>query len=343
MVRSLKRSAFTLIELLVVIAIIAILIGLLLPAVQKVREAAARAKCQNNLKQLGLACHNYESAFQVLPPGVVMRYPKNGGFTFAASLVGPITFLLPYIEQDNLYRQLPKYPLDTPQGIPQTNDPNPGPTSGYYNLTTGFNGFPPVCNFARPDSLSFNRIKIAECPSDDPYSSVTGTFIVFYTDATTLTFTGGYYPNPNGQFFGRTNYAANAGSIGAGSDPFYGQWVGPMTDRSANKLANMPDGTSNTFMFGETMGGEEQGVRNFSLAWFGGLSMPVAWGIGSPAQWYQYGSKHTGIAQFAFSDGHVQSVRKGAGTTFFTNDWYNLQRLGGFRDGQVIDYSTLAN
>src|SRR6187551_3154541 len=95
-----KHRGFTLIELLVVIAIIAVLIALLLPAVQQAREAARRAQCKNNLRQIGLALHTYNSSLGVFPPGVL---GNDGSVAARQSLTTWMTQILPYVEQSALY------------------------------------------------------------------------------------------------------------------------------------------------------------------------------------------------------------------------------------------------
>ena len=132
-----QRRGFTLIELLVVIAIIAILIGLLLPAVQKVREAAARTRCVNNLKQLGLAAQSYHDSYGHLPPGIGY-YPTAANGAFGTYLF----HLLPHVEQDNLYRR-----AWGPVSFP----PPAGTTAVYYPGNNGVYGQP---------------VKVFLCPSD---------------------------------------------------------------------------------------------------------------------------------------------------------------------------------
>src|SRR5262249_37105256 len=98
------RRGFTLIELLVVIAIIAILIGLLVPAVQKVREAAARIQCSNNLKQFGIACHSFHDVNGKLPPGGISNPP---GSWWTGNKGSWLLWTLPYMEQDNMWKSVP--------------------------------------------------------------------------------------------------------------------------------------------------------------------------------------------------------------------------------------------
>jgi len=302
------RPAFTLIELLVVIAIIAILIGLLLPAVQKVREAAARMTCANNLKQINLAAHNYDSANGNLPPGF------NSG-----SYCGSLAYLLPYIEQDNVYKLIPQTLLTVPA------------TGGVW-----WGGGWTAAN---------NYIKTYECPSDRVSTTVptNGTFAYFTTSGTTLT--GGYFGG-NYTTLGKTNYTANAGALGKSGDAWYDQYTGPYYVNSAVKIGNVADGTSNTFGYGEILGGSGGPTRDFNAAWMGAGALPTAWCLIEPPQWYSYGSKHTSVVLFGYCDGSVRYVRKGIGatgssTSWFSTDWYNFNRAAGATDGQVYDPTAL--
>jgi prepilin-type N-terminal cleavage/methylation domain-containing protein/prepilin-type processing-associated H-X9-DG protein len=196
-----RRAAFTLIELLVVIAIIAVLIGLLLPAIQKVREAASRMKCAGNLKQIALAAHNYEGSFGRFPPGLAQ--PGADGRTTSLFVE-----LLPFLEQQPLYNQW--------------NFTNPSANLGGLNL---------------PSAAVLN---VLLCPS------------------------GGIDQNPvtfGSSTAGISSYAGNGGTKAfpptqAKADGIFFA-TGPLASgRTAVRIGDISDGTSNTLFFGERQNGD---------------------------------------------------------------------------------------
>jgi len=351
MFRSFLRRAFTLVELLVVIAIIGVLVSLLLPAVQKIREAANRMSCTNNLKQIGLASHNYHDTHNRFPPGTVLSFNARNANPqyvyntpgYEGPYTGALVFLLPYMEQDNIANLIPNPYFDTngTQGAWAYNVPpydfqlGIQPTNG---TGTGiFNGIPGT---GLPGLASYH-IKNFECPSDNLYNLTTvGMIDAYWEDALSIWID--YIPNPtNAPLYpaGMTNYIACAGWLGDIQDPNQPaiNLRGIYTRNSKTKIADILDGSSNTIAFGESLCGTNTGLRDFALTWFGAGSMPTAWGFSNapstglqPVDWVNFSSRHPQVVNFAFADGSVHPISTGI-------DYWNFQYLGAISDGHVID------
>jgi prepilin-type N-terminal cleavage/methylation domain-containing protein/prepilin-type processing-associated H-X9-DG protein len=295
-----KRNAFTLIELLVVIAIIGILIALLLPAVQKVREAANRSKCTNNLRQLGLAAMNFENVYNRFPPGVTCTVQSSFSQYFPKPLetgksYSLIVAIMPFIEQDNLDKAITPYLNDD--------------YNSQYNYCKG------------PQSLGAQVIRILVCPSDTLPNPPVGT----YNSGSAI-----YY-------FGLSSYGGNGGTISVYWEDAKNYQDGVFHINSRVRTAEITDGTSNTVLFGERSHDDPNynllnpsGPPMLSVggwAWANTASTedhllsadgttPINWKVPfgqtnnsgyvlSDARLRAFGSGHPGGANFCWADGSV--------------------------------------
>jgi prepilin-type N-terminal cleavage/methylation domain-containing protein/prepilin-type processing-associated H-X9-DG protein len=287
-----RRPGFTLIELLVVIAIIAVLIGLLLPAVQKVREAAARLGCQNNLKQVGLALHNYELSYGSFPPG----YVNLGGVTTPIPGWGWPFFLLPYLEQSNLYETL---------------------GAGRTNFGNGANPVPAT-------ALTQTTLKILLCPSDvgplanpfydfhgkSNYRGVTGGGDL-YLKPMTADLGGVFFTNSRIRFADVTDGLSNTLAVGETA-----------LNERRNQWGGIWPGCARVGPFLTYQG---------NLAWTSGVYWSIDQAnlrLNGPDPW-AFCSPHPGGVNFVFCDGSVRFLRD-------TADPAVVVQLAVRNDGQAV-------
>ncbi len=296
-----RRSGFTLIELLVVIAIIAILIALLLPAVQQAREAARRTQCRNNLKQLGLALHNYHDIHLMFPPGFIADGPGTAVAHDGLSGIGWGALLLPQLEQTNLWNQ-----------------------------------FDANVSIADPvnDEFRRNPLSVFRCPSDpQPDSweiedeSMPGTVLADLPIANYIGVFGTVELDGCENAAGTAPVAANGQCVSDGS----------LYHNSSVRLRDFTDGTSSTFVVGERLtnidlgwfstwvGRVPEGEEAFQRI-LGSLDHTP----NSPsAHFDDFSSHHTGGAHFVFGDGSVHFTSGNIDLTVY-------QSLGTIRGGEVV-------
>ena len=283
-----RKRGFTLIELLVVIAIIGVLVSLLLPAVQQAREAARRTQCRNNLKQIGLAIHNYHDVYNTLPPGNVHKFGNQNVAAMAAW--GWHVFILPQLDQQSLFQAMGVNERDldsvlrdpTVQNLPKT------------HLTVY------RCPSDTAPDLNSKR------EYDNPYSAAFGGQPVYLGTANYVGVCG-------------TRWSTPEQWIVQGVDPY-----GTMWGDSKVRIQDITDGLSNTFIAGErdwTTGWAANwpGPRNYTGTGIWGMRQhlsildvkindPVLQPNGNPANSRGFSSEHVGGAHFLFGDGRVQFI-----------------------------------
>lgn len=323
------RRGFTLIELLVVIAIIAVLIALLMPAAQKVREAGNRVRCANNFKQLGLALHNHHGTHGMFPPAGRgygwCRLPALHGDSVIYNHNGLID-LLSHVEQDNLFRSL-KLEQAT-ANVMTGNEGCCGPTVPTFGQLAG----DAVSSGNGP--LGTQRLDVLRCPSDngDPFLTATSAHYSIKVGS------GLRGAKTNYDFSASQNYECNDWKRQTNNRRMFGE-------NSTTRIADVIDGTSNTVAMAErtydvfngrctawayrgwVMTGVNIGASSGLNNWtYSTLTTPRVGQLGS---WERSGSLHPGGVNFLFADGSVRFVSEGTSVTV-------LNQMATMAQGEVV-------